>query len=390
MTPPPAEVVVVGAGPYGLGVAAHLRTAGIGVTIVGRPMSFWQEHMPRDMLLRSAWVACSIGRRGGDASLEAYRLAQNPDLGSPVPLSAFLSYAGWYREQMVGEVDQRLVRWIDAGASGFALGLEDGSELRGKRVVVAGGIAPFAHRPAELNGLRPELVSHTADHVGFDGFAGKRVTVVGGGQSAIESAALLAESGATVDVVVRAPHVHWLHRDRLGPVLRQLRPLLYTPEDVGPPGLNRVVKAPGLIRRLPRGLRLSAAQRSIRPAAASWLMDRLAGVPIRVGRTIESVAAANGHVELTFDGGEKRAADHLLLGTGYRVDVAGYSFLPRELLGRIDRVNGYPVLQRGFESSVPGLHFVGAPAAWSFGPLMRFVSGTWYSTRELGRRIAGR
>jgi hypothetical protein len=52
-------------------------------------------------------------------------------------------------------------------------------------------------------------------------------------------------------------------------------------------------------------------------------------------------------------------------------------------------VDGYPVLTAGFEASLPGLHFVGASAARSFGPLMRFVAGTGYAARALTRGIVG-
>src|SRR5207249_8499111 len=78
------------------------------------------------------------------------------------------------------------------------------------------------------------------------------------------------------------------------------------------------------------------------------------------------------------------------LATGYRVDVALYDFLAPEVLKTVRRVDGYPLLGPGFESSLPGLHFLGAPAARSFGPVSRFVSGTPYAARALARRIAGK
>jgi hypothetical protein len=79
-----------------------------------------------------------------------------------------------------------------------------------------------------------------------------------------------------------------------------------------------------------------------------------------------------------------------MCGTGYQIDVAQYPFLGRPLLDGLQRAGGLPVLRRGMESSIAGLHFVGAPAAYSFGPTQRFVSGSWYASRALAGRLAPR
>ena len=93
---------------------------------------------------------------------------------------------------------------------------------------------------------------------------------------------------------------------------------------------------------------------------------------------------------ITLDDGSTRRADHVLLGTGFSVDVSRYEFLAPEITRSLYQVEGYPQLARGFESSVPGLHFMGAPAARSFGPLMRFVSGTQFAARALTSVVAGK
>ena len=250
-------------------------------------------------------------------------------------------------------------------------------------MIVAAGIKPFANRPAYAEGLPPEVVSHTGDHQDFGRFSGARVLVVGGGQSALESAALLHESGAQAEVVVRADHLNWLHGGKYHRKLGRLAPLLYAPTDVGPMGLSRLVAVPDVFRRLPRRIQDPLAYRSIRPAGAAWLTARLKNVPITMTQSIASVSTTSEGLQVRFADGGQRTVDHLLLGTGYRVDIARYPFLAPSLLARVRRVNGYPVLRRGMESSVAGLHFVGAPAAWSFGPIMRFVSGGWYTGRAL-------
>jgi hypothetical protein len=169
--------------------------------------------------------------------------------------------------------------------------------------------------------------------------------------------------------------------------LGRLGPVVYAPTDVGPLWYSRLVASPDLFGRLPRRAQTRIARRSIRPAGSHWLIDRLASVPLRLDCRVVAAHAAHGRLELRLSTGTSRIVDHLMLGTGYRVDIALYPFLTSELLDDVARVDGYPVLTRGLESSVRGLHFLGAPAAWSFGPIMRFVSGSWYASRALTQRV---
>jgi FAD-dependent urate hydroxylase len=384
---PDTDIVVIGAGPYGLAAAAHLRQAGIDVRVLGDPMSFWRG-MPTGMLLRSNWTATCIADFRGRVSLDAYCAAMGVHLDKPVPLPRFIEYGMWVQQQVVPDLDRRLVQTLDADQSGFRLLLDDGSWLSARRVVVAAGIKPFAHRPGYAEGLPSEVVSHTGDHRDLGRFSGARVLVVGGGQSALESAALLHEQGAQAEVVARADHLNWLHGGKYHRMLGRLAPLVYAPTDVGPMGLSRLVAVPDAFRRIPRRIAEPLAYRAIRPAGAAWLVSRLENVPIALTASIVSVSSTDAGLQVRFADGGQRTADHLLLGTGYRVDIARYPFLAPSLLARVRRVNGYPILSRGMESSVQGLHFVGAPAAWSFGPIMRFVSGGWYTGRALARVMA--
>ena len=207
--------------------------------------------------------------------------------------------------------------------------------------------------------------------------------VLGGGQSALESAALLHEAGAEVEVIALEEPLIWLHGGTVQRRLGRLKPLFYAQTDVGPAGLSRLVAAPDMFRRLPRGMQTKIAYRAIRPAGARWLVDRLAQVPLTTGRTVVRAQASTDGVHATLDDGSERLADHVILGTGYRIDIGTYGFLAPDLANAVTQVNGYPVLGKGLESSVPGLHFLGAPAAWSYGPIMRFVSGSWYASTQL-------
>ena len=387
-----SQVAIIGAGPYGLAAAAHLRAMRVETCIFGRAMEFWQNQMPAGMLLRSSWEASHIADPDRRLTLDRYQTSRNVPLSKPIPLGGFIDYGHWFQQQVAPDLDQRRVTCLEQTAKGFSLLLEDGDCVHTARVIVATGIAPFAQRARQFDGLPRELVSHTSEHRDLCRLGGRRIVSLGGGQSALESAALLAEAGAEVEVIVRRPGVHWL--DQKLPWLKSeanpARRLFYPPTDVGPPGLNWIVATPGLFKRQPFPLQEKIAYRSIRPAGAGWLLPRVGGVRITTGRAVTSAAFGGEQVKLKLDDGSERCVDHVLLATGYRVDVSRYDFLAPELLKAVRRVDGYPLLGPGFESSLPGLHFLGAPAARSFGPVSRFVSGTPYTARALARRIAGK
>jgi cation diffusion facilitator CzcD-associated flavoprotein CzcO len=364
----------------------HLRRMGVDAYALGDPMSFWRT-MPKGMHLRSNWTATSIGEPHGPLSLDSYVAETGDPVGSPVPLDKFVEYGNWFQQRAVPDLDARRVARVDRGANGFELELSDGERMTARRVVVACGIEPFAWRPRGFDSLPQELVSHTADHEDLARFAGRRVAVVGGGQSAFESAALMAEAGADVDVFVRRSRVVWLKANSPKNVLGPIGPVVYAPTDVGPLWYSRLVATPDLFRRLPRRAQTRIAYRSIRPACSNWVRVRLDDVKIHLDTSVSVAGHTDDTLRLAVDGSE-REFDRLVLGTGYKLDIARYPFLAPGLLAGIERVAGYPILARGLESSVAGLHFLGAPAAWSFGPTQRFVSGSWYGGRTVARAIA--
>lgn len=382
------DAAVVGAGPYGLAAAARLRAAGREIQAFGQAMEFWQQQMPRGMLLRSAWEATHIGAPEGDLTLDSYEQSHGTQLSSPLPLESFVAYGCWFGEQAVPDLDPRKVTRIVRSPDGFTLELEDQELVQARRVVVAAGLFPFAYHPSQFDGLPPGLVSHSSQHTDFSRFRGRSVTVIGGGQSALEYAALLNEAGASVEVIMRAESVRWLHRSKWATRHRnRLERAIDPATDVGPIGLSWLVNQPFLFRRLPRHLQEDVSYRCIRPAGARWLQPRLESATITTGRHVVSASPDGRGVRLVLDDGGTRTADHLLLATGYRVDVSRYPFLDPDLVRGLDCAEGYPVLSAGLESSVPGLHFLGAPAAYSFGPTMRFVSGTWFASQEVTRHI---
>lgn len=382
-----AQIAVIGAGPHGLAAAAHLRRRGVETRVFGDPMSFWRT-MPAGMRLRSSRTASSISEYDGTLSLDGYRDATGRDVRSPIPLDDFVEYGMWVAGQAVPDVDRRQVTGLRRDRDGFVLTLDDGAQVRAARVAVAAGIAPFAYEPTLTRHLPRELASHTSEHRDLGRFRGRSVLVLGSGQSALESAALMHEAGANVEVVARASNVNWLHGGKYQRRLGRLAPLLYAPTDVGPMGISRVVAAPDLFRRLPRAIQDPMAHRAIRPAGAAWLLERLRDVPIHLGTRLQTASPRGDGLRVVTDDGSVRVVDHLMMGTGYRVDVARYEFLG-DLAAQVRSEHGYPVLRTGLESSVPGLHFLGAPAALSFGPVMRFVSGGWYAAERLNRAVTG-
>jgi hypothetical protein len=152
--------------------------------------------------------------------------------------------------------------------------------------------------------------------------------------------------------------------------------------------MSQLTARPDYLRLFPRSIQNWVGKRAIRPAGSGWLIDRVKTIPIQTGVYVKSVTPVASHARVTLTDGGERVVDHLLFATGYRIDIAKYPFLDLQLISKIDRVNGYPQLKAGLESSVSGLHFLGAPAAWSFGPVARFVSGTYYCVQALTRRIA--
>ena len=384
------DVAIVGAGPYGLSAAANLRAVdGLQITGFGETMSFWAKQMPCGMLLRSPYVACDIGDPDGNYSLPMYERAIVAPAESPVPLTHFIDYGRWVQQAVLPDLRGDRVEEISRNGNGFSLALADGERIHADCVVVAAGIADFKHYPEQFRGLSQTLVSHCSEHDDLGVFRGASVLVVGAGQSALESAALLSEGGAAVEIAARASTVNWLSRrwhHNLGLISR----MLYAPAEVGPAGVSRFVSAPLLFRSLPRRTQNWMTKRSLRPAGSGWLPARLGEVKIRLGGEVTEARESGGRVSVTFSDGGVREFDHVLLGTGYSVDVAKYPFLSPEIVLELETVNGFPVLGRGFESSVDGLHFLGAPAAWSYGPLMRFVAGTTFAGRELARAISTR
>jgi cation diffusion facilitator CzcD-associated flavoprotein CzcO len=325
-------------------------------------------------------------------SIDRYEVDEGKTMRVPtLRLEEFIEYGMWFQRRTVPDLDTRQVTSVARSNGRFILTLDDREELDASRVVVAAGLTPFAARPGPFAALPRSLVSHASEHDDLAVFRGKRLVVVGAGQSALESAALLSEQGATVEVLARGPAIYWLADDTQPQVVGGWRRIAPRPPPTAVGGrlTGWIAAVPDAFRHVPRQLKPWVSYRCIRAAGSGWLRPRLEDVTITCGRRTTHVELRDGKLRLLLDDRSERIVDHVLLGTGYEIDVARYQFLA-PLAAEIETVAGYPRLGPGFESTVPGLHFLGAPAALSFGPIMRFVVGTWYAAPALTLRVLGR
>jgi len=382
------DVTIVGAGPYGLASAAYLRNKGIGVRVFGDPMSFWQNHMPAGMFLRSNWLASHISDPRRKLTLDQFRADIGEQFAYPIPLEKFVQYGHWYQQKAVPDLCRCQVRGVEKKVNGFEVSLSDGQKVTSKRVVVATGIAPFPWMPEEFAGAPKSHVSHSSDHADLSRFCGQQVLVIGGGQSALDAARIMHANNIGVELVAKQAELnwvgehYWLHR------LGIISSCLYSKFDVGPAGISRLVGFPNFFRRLPRSWQEPINRRTLRPAGTGWQRPGLARVTMTLDCHVTSYKIMADKIHLALSNGTERVVDHVIVATGYRVDCGRYGFLSPAIRKSLKTAAGHPILDRAFESSIPGMHFVGKPAAWSFGPLLNFISGTHFASSELMRAFS--
>jgi lysine/ornithine N-monooxygenase len=389
------EIVIIGAGPYGLSIAAHLRARGIGFRVFGKPMENWRTKMPRGMLLKSDGFASDLSDPDDSYSLESFCFEQGLPYGAeghPIPRDCFIAYGQAFLQRFVPEVEERIVVSVHRSGDGFAVQLDDGEIAAAAKVIVGIGISDFPYVPPNLAELPAEFLTHASGLEDMTVFRDRSVAVIGGGSSAVDVAALLHEGGAAVQLVVRQPALRFHSRPE------QVRPLatrLRAPNTGIGPGWPSVLytQAPLLFHRLPRDLRMRIVSTSHGPAGGWYMRDRIIGqIACLEGHTPQAASVSGGRVHLNLSGADGSqqviSADHVIAGTGYRVDFRTVGFLDEALRAELNSVSGLPVLSRNFETSIGGLYVVGPAAAYSFGPMFRFVLGTRFTAHRLARHLA--
>jgi thioredoxin reductase len=358
-------LLVVGAGPYAYAAAAFAQERGISTRIVGRPMSFWRDQMPRDMYLRSGpdWHLDASGIHTFAAYFEDRGM--DPTEHDPIPIGVFLDHTDWFAERKKLAVEQIMVASLVKADDHFTAAMSDGTTITADKVLAAPGIAHFAVRPDWYADVPVARRSHTSELVDFDDLAGARVAIIGGRQSAYEWAALLCDHGAErVDVIHRHEtpafaEVSWAFLDG------------YVDQALAHRGWWR-----GLSPADQQSIALEFWQVG-RLTLEDWLVPRLradvvGSHPRTEVRSAESVG--DGPVTLELSDGEAVVVDHVVFASGYRADLAAVPYLAG-VIDRISVVDGFPCLSPGFETTLPGLFVTGFAATRDFGPFYGFTKG---------------
>ncbi|MCI3269509.1 NAD(P)-binding domain-containing protein [Streptomyces cylindrosporus] len=393
------DLLVVGAGPYGLSIASHAAAAGLRLRVFGRPMASWRDHMPRGMFLKSEPWASNLSDPDGRLRLEVYCAGQGVTArhGEPIPVEMFAEYGLWFAHHAVPVIDERTVTRVAPCPGGFEAVTEDGQVLYGRAVALAVGVMPFVEIPSALRGLDPGLVSHSSHHSDLDRFRGKDVTVIGGGQAALETAALLAEQGTRVRVLARADRLVW--NDVPPPWKRPWWQSARSPHSGLGPGWRNwfYSERPGLFRRLPEPTRARIAATALGPAGAWWVRDRVEpAVEVLLAHEVTAARAVPGGVrlELTSRAETSRSrvrlleTEHVVAATGFTASCDRLDLLSPDLLATLGTVaDGSPEVGRDFESTYPGLFMAGLLTAAGYGPAMRFVHGATYTAGALVRGV---
>jgi FAD-dependent urate hydroxylase len=376
------DLLIIGAGPYGLALAAYARHLEIDHRVVGRPMGFWTEHMPAGMYLRSAsdWSLDPLDARSIPAFLATR--GQCPADAEPLSRECYLEYARWFQERRGIEARSVLVRRLDAesGRRDRFIATTDGGVIAARFVALAIGFSSFASLPPEVvNRVPAGRYAHTCDLVAFNELEGQRCLIIGGRQSAFEWAALLREAGAA--------SVHVAHR-HASPAFRAADWSWVAPAVEG------MVEDPGWFRRLSPegqdaiGARLWAEGRlKVEP----WLESRVRRDGVHLWpetRVTGFEPDAGGALSVRLEPGPRLTVDHVVLATGYKVQLRRVPFLASgNLLPEIAADDGYPRLSERFETSVPGLFITSMPATRDFGPFFAFTVGVRASAVIIAREI---
>lgn len=392
-----ADVVVIGAGPYGLSVAAQLRHQRIPYRVFGKPMSTWTNHVPKGLTLKSDAFASNFASPDDEFPLQRFYQESGRTDYSPIGLrvgaDTLAEYGKEFQRRYVGEVDESQVVEVARAGDGFRLALDTGEQVTARKVVVATGLLSLRNIPDSLAALPPDMLSHSSGHHDLSRFRGRRVVVVGAGQSACEMSALLNEAGAEVTMLTRRPLKWYEPKNEDKPnVRRTAYQRLRRPNFGLGPGWRTWFwsEMPYAFSFLPQATRHAKGYGLFAPAGSGWIKHRVHGViPIHTG-SLRSADARGSEVHLSIDtatGPIGLTADHVVAATGYRAEVSRLPFLIR-MQGDIETIKGAPLLNRNFESSVPGLHFAGFMASATFGPSMRFIYGTRFAATQIAHAVS--
>jgi FAD-dependent urate hydroxylase len=387
---PGTDVTIIGAGPYGLSLAAHLRARNVKFRIFGEPMRFWRD-MPVGLNLKSLAFATSIAVPTRGYTYPEWCRQNGLEDFEPCTMQSFAAYGLEMQKRFVPDLEEVLVTNVSSTTGGFEVALSSGERLLSRKVVVCTGLSGLARIPDALRELGPDRMRHTFDISDYSEFRNKTVAVVGAGASAIEAGALVYEAGGSSEVFVRGQEAIFHGRT---PRVRPLWESIKNPWTVLGPGRTSWViqQLPLIVYRLPRERRTRFVKRYAGPSSPWWITDRVLGkVPIHVRHEVVEASNADQRIRLKIRDGEGRLRDQqvdfVIAGTGYDADASRLKFLDRDIADRLHRIESAPALSINFESSIPGLYFTGPLSFMCFGPLFRFVTGAEVTARRLAARL---
>jgi len=380
-------LLIIGAGPFGLSLAAYAKGHHIPHMVVGKAMDFWKSNMPYNMYLRSdcSWHYDPFNEHTIDRYLQTINL--KPADVEPLALDFYLGYCDWFQQQKGIEVTPAWVQelhYIDNTADNtrpyYKAILQDGRTITATNVALALGFRYFRNIPEPYTTLfPPERVAHTCDFVDLTKLKDKRVLIIGGRQSAFEWAALINEQDA------EAVYLSYRHPT---PAFAQ------SDWSWVPPLVDSIIENPRWFRRLAAEEREQANQRlwaEGRLKLEPWLAKRITQECIHLfpeTQVTDCHELADGELEVALNNGTTFIVDQIILATGYKVNVSQIPFLAEgNILAQLATLNGFPVLDKHFQSNLPGLFFTSMCATQAFGPYFGFTVSVRTSAHLIGSEL---
>lgn len=365
------DLIIIGAGPYGLAAAAQARQAGLDYLLIGEPMKFWKSTMPHFMVLRSPFVASSIYNPEPGFQLEDYfrETGRTSNKREKLSLKIYLRYLDWYLAKAALNILPQTVESLTRAASGaFTAITRDGQQIQARTAIVAVGNLPFTAIPDQFSAVNKQFYSHTSEVIDFAPFAGKKVLVVGAGQSAIEACQGLLQVDAQVELMHRQKALYWHN----------------IPLRINVPLLLFFISFPTVLEIVPYALRKAVGDQVSKPTVDTSLRPVIEGkIKEYQLASLQRVSQTGNGVTVAFADGRETTVDHVILGTGYTVDIGRLALLAQSLRTQVKVLDGYPQINRHLESSVPGLFFTGVTAKGRFGPTFNFI----FASPSSGRRV---
>lgn len=365
------DVIIIGAGPYGISVAAHAVAKKLSYKLFGYPMDFWKNRMPQNMFIRTPHDLVSFSDPRRELTIQNFASATNTKIVSPLPRTVFVSYAFWFAEKSGITFTPELIQTLSREDGFYSVVTEGGERFDARNIVIATGIKDFKYIPDQFNVLPSTLVSHTLGFTSFEQFRNKEIVVYGSGQSAWEAAALLRQEKAKVHLVFRAK----------APVYGGNRLQEVVLKGIG----NMFYQLPGIFKK--KLWQIASATVPIAHFLKSYVEGK---VPQMNGVSIVQADEVDGKVRLKLSSGMEMEADHVIVASGFKINMNRLSFLDSWLLSEIEREEGleqFPKLNKNFESSSKGLYFAGPLSSRSHGPTFQFILGLEKTAKTIIKAI---